>query len=324
MDEMTSTSTPYWTTPYQNSSPDVTLVFSAIIATVGTVTNILSLSFFIMSIRSRTLTRNKDALTTKLFVLLNVFDLLLSISALLFFTSLEIYDKFPSLQEASYLMFVLSVFVTSFLTCLLTVARTISLVFPFHVVSWVSIKFSMVLYSVIVIALLSIWVYHRHNPSVPTLRTVVYLTRFLIVAGLFTVVLLSNIIAMTSLFLTRFRTQNRKIRRATITVAIIAFIYSICNIGFLVIAAIPLYSQTMYQNIPIEVIDTMIYILLPLNSACNPVVYLTRNSHMRRYLATLRGRVMGFPVKREGDNRYELLDRIDRSITRTLTKTNIL
>ena len=93
MNDMMVTSTPL---PSTESPPMLmTFVISVLIAMFGTITNALSLSYFIIKLSSETLKRNEDATTTKLFGTLNVFDLSLSVSAAIFFISVQIdYNKF--------------------------------------------------------------------------------------------------------------------------------------------------------------------------------------------------------------------------------------
>ena len=281
------------TTPASTESISLIIyVLSAVIAKLGTITNVLSLSYFIMKIRSGTLRRKMDLITTKLFVALNVFDLLLSVSAILFFTSLKIYNGDASLPfcAATYTIFSACLFTTSFLTCLLAVVRAIYLIYPLHEVRWSLIEVSILVYSVAVVAILSMRVIISPDSYYfKTTNMIVHYTRFLIVAILFFVVVVSNVLTMGKLFFSQSQrdTASKGKRKATITVGIISAIYCLFNIGFVVIAGISLCSMSMYENIPIEIMDTVIYILLPLNSACNPVVYFTRRSDMRSYLKVL-------------------------------------
>ena len=59
--------------------------FSISIAVVGTIGNVLSLSYFITKIKSRSRAENTGNYTAKLFVALNIFDLLVSVVALSMF-----------------------------------------------------------------------------------------------------------------------------------------------------------------------------------------------------------------------------------------------
>ena len=299
------TSSAYSTsTPPPNGSIQVTFIISVLIATVGTVTNILSLSYFVITIRSSTSVRRRNSIspTTKIFIALNVFDLILSISAVSFFASLQpiIYDNFSSLLDISYIVFTISVFATSFLTCLMSIVRAISAIFPHHVINWVLVRVFMVLYSAVVLVLILMRALFPIDSI--SLNMIFYHVRFLILVSLFVIVLLSNTLMIRTVHQSHIEKKKTAISRktfslgkkkATVTVGILSAIYCACNIGMIVIAGIPLFQMATYNNIPIEIVDTFIYILVPLNSACNPVVFLTRRSAMRSYLKEVSGRLTG-------------------------------
>jgi hypothetical protein len=283
---MITTSHPI-TTEYGESQRVVTLFLSVLIAIEGTATNALSLSYFFIAVGWENMRRTNDY-TTILFSALNILDLSLSISALLYFTSLQAYDVAPLFLKACYIIFTLFLFTTSFLTCLLAVVRAIYLVFPFHIINWGLVKVSMLVYGIVCVALLSLRVSIPIDHMTVTL-TIVYDLRFSIVAILFLVVLFSNALAMIKLFLVR---SNRDVcseenRKATVTVGIISVLYCVYNIGFIIMAGFSVFSPSSYENISIQIIDILVYIAIPLNSACNPVVYLCRNSDMRSYLKTV-------------------------------------
>jgi hypothetical protein len=287
---MATTSSPFST---ENQSA-VVISISVLTALVGTITNTLSLSYFVVKYRSNALTRNIEIITTKLFVVLNVFDLLLSVSALLYFMSVEMYDVLPTFLAVCYTFFSVFLLATSFLTCLVAVVRAIFVFFPLHKINWWLIKASMLAYLVVVTALCTIRVLTQNPMKYAILTIVIYHVRFYIVAILFLVVLASNALAVIKLFLLKSRAKTCRTdrRKATITVGIISLIYCVCNIGFVIMAGVPVFSVSAYQKIPMNIIDTFIYILLPLNSACNPMVYFARRADMISYLKSLKGRLL--------------------------------
>ena len=335
---MTTTSLPYYSTSHSNNttelakvtfalselkrSEDVTFALSAITATFGTITNAMSLSYFVMKIRSCTLTKNRDASSTKLFVALNVFDLLLSVSALTLFTSFKMYDGYTTFRIVSCLMYYISLYGTSYLTCVLAMVRAICFIFPFHLIKWLLVLVSMGIYSaVLMAALLTTWLScYSHHSSCRAIHAVSTHVRLFIVVVIFLVVLASNAIAVGKLFFSQSETEadNAGKRRATITVGIISAIYCTCNIGFIVIQGIYLYSPSSYQNIPTVFEEMFIYILLPLNSALNPLVYMTRNRDMRIYLYTLWRRLTRVRRNKEANSAGPDL-RGARQLTQTLT-----
>ena len=110
-------------------------------------------------------------------------------------------------------------------------------------------------------------------------------------------------------------------RRATITVMMISVIYCVCNIGLVII-----YGATapwkFYYSIPVQLIDISYYILLPLNSACNPVVYLMRKEEMRSHVRTLLGRLAGCMCRKEEQDITDVdnVARCDTSAVDAVTK----
>ena len=294
---MTSVTTTFPISTSDQNPSVITFALSAPIAVLGTITNALSLSFFVVKLRRNhdnkfPVPKRAEVTTTKLFAALNLSDLFLSVSAILFYVSLKIYHLFPSFLVVSYAIFSMNLFATSFLTCLLAVVRAICVIFPLHEINWILIKIAMALYSVVAATLLSVRVFVP--PHFQTITLIVHVARFFIVAALFLVVLISNTVSVGKLFYAESRKKacNATIKKATVTVGIISAIYLVCNIGFLVIAGLPLRSMSTYRNFPIDIIDALVYIALPLNSACNPVVYFIRRSDMRSYLGGLSGKVV--------------------------------
>jgi hypothetical protein len=84
-------------------------------------------------------------------------------------------------------------------------------------------------------------------------------------------------------------------REATITVGILSILYCTLNIGFLVEFGTSIFKCKMYEYCPkkrephIEMIN--MFVLLPLNSACNPIVYFARNAEMRKFLIKVCGKI---------------------------------
>ena len=279
---------------------------SVLIVVVGIFTNILSLSYFVSKIRSVHLTRNTEG-HTLLFLVLNIFDLLVSVS-LSVLMWLKLMGADYCVQESFALFCKISVLMTGFLTCLLAVLRAIHLIFPGHVINLRAIKLSIAVFGVIILILQSFYLNQLlssgesffqeyieilsarpHSASVK-LFTIIFHIEFCILLSLFIIVVLANMINIGRLNLSHSpRTTNWK-RKATVTVAIISVIYCVCNVGFVALVGTVTYSAyslASYQSIPYELINIINHILLPLNSACNPVVYFIRNADMRSYVRTL-------------------------------------
>ena len=141
-------------------------------------------------------------------------------------------------------------------------------------------------------------------------------------ASLFLVVIMANTLTMGKLFFSKSQTKKCSSgkRKATITVGIISGIYCVCNIGFIVIAGIPLFSKSIYRSIPIQVIDALIYILLPLNSACNPLVYMFRRADMIPYFKALWKKLIRFCLCKEKKTTYVKSERVVTTRTELSTE----
>ena len=197
---------------------------------------------------------------------------------------------------------------TSFLTCLLALVRAIHLVFPFHSIKWELVINSMAIYVLVVLALVSLRLKYGRGYEIVT--SVVRSGRFIIAATLFLVILISNVVSLRMLFFLRSKKKksNEAKREITITVWIISVLYSVCNIGLIIIACIPLISEQVYYDIPLEVNDTFVFIMPSLNSACNPLIYISRNGGMRTHLKSLWKRSYKFRASftsHEGSRRGE-------------------
>ena len=268
---------------------------SMVIAIFGTVSNAVSLSYFISAIRSNRQKRaTTDSHTTELFAALNISDLLVSVSVSL--ACLLFPHQFSSVQFRVELGFevltticTISIYLTGFLTSLLAILRAIHLVFPLRVINWRAIQVSMVVYGLIVLAT-QICYYTAFGTFYPAWKQVL---SFPILAALFLTVVLANAVSLTMLHHSTSSIREAWKRKATITMIMISGIYCVCNINTVAIVGMETYSISTYNSIPEELVRISYYILLPLNSACNPVVYLTRRNDMRLHVKTVWRRIAG-------------------------------
>ena len=107
---------------------------------------------------------------------------------------------------------------------------------------------------------------------------------FTIYTALFVAVVLCNIVCIIKLVHSKVASWKRE---ATITMGILSAVYCVFNIGFLVFYGFYAFHEcgareTVCFSETFEAIS--MYVLLPMNSASNPVVYFLRNREMRRYL----------------------------------------
>ena len=200
----------------------------------------------------------------------------------------------------------ISVYMTGFLTCLLAVVRAIQLVFPLsiHIVYWGAVTVSIAIYSIFLVVLEIFYLqqivstnetvfinYLEDSESSSGILYKVFVTiEFITLSGVLIVVVLANAVSLIKVHLSHslHRETEAAKRKATITVGIISVIYCVCNIGFVVTVFIHGYSLWSFLvPVPRGLKEVSYWILLPLNSACNPVVYLIRKEDMRSYVREL-------------------------------------
>ena len=127
----------------------------------------------------------------------------------------------------------------------------------------------------------------------------------LMFAGLFLTVILANVISCCTW--QSSHAENKDIKRnATITVAILSSIYCFCNAGGISIIVLYLHAPKTLYSIPHVLWLMSAYILLPLNSMCNPVVYLIRKEDMRYHVKALCGKGARFFFWRNRGNNADL------------------
>ena len=280
------TSSPSISSPWEYGM----VVFTVLIAVFGTAANSLSLSYFINVVRYRRGTKDNHS-STKLFAALNLFDLLVSLTSA--FEFILWYYPYEAVLEVFKSICMISMVMTGFLTCLLAVVRMIHLLLPLYIINWRAVNVSILLYSIIIVVLRILFL-QRYLVSVKSvLVKVVEAFQFFILAGVFLIVVLVNVISLVQLYFSQSSyTESRGIKRkATVTVMIISVIFCVCNIGSVI-----MYGATAMWNyflMPLKLIEVSYYILLPLNSACNPVVYFIRKKDMRTYVQTLWSRFAG-------------------------------
>ena len=188
--------------------------------------------------------------------------------------------------------------VTGFLTCVLAVTRTISLVRPLHIVKFRSIAFGMIVYGMILLVMVPAYIVcdfeilkgWRHEFIMVSVSRSIITAMLLVI---FIVVITSNVASMVTIYLSQSTTsvcekaekkteKKTEKRRATVIVGILSVCYCICNIGFLV--DLILKTGISENHVPEWLRLVNFHVLMTLNSACNPVVYFVRKAEMRIYL----------------------------------------
>ena len=265
-------------------------ISSVLIAVTGIFSNSLSLSYFITQTRSAAAPQVRKNSNTRLFMVLNVFDFLLCIySTLMIVIWVEVLDMgFPTTFKC-FCVFYQAVLanLTSFITCLIAVIRAVDLVRLPNVMKGrrMTTNLAIFVYSLITVCLAIFEMFHISKKDITENVTSIALAVIgANMTAMFAIIIVSNIVCMLKLYLTQSQGIVSETRHATVTVGILSLIYCLCNAGFI-------YDRVTYATtliLPGHIHSIVFHsILLPLNSACNPVVYFMRKADMRLHLTNV-------------------------------------
>ena len=241
-------------------------------ASAGTISNCLAISFFYHVARSKDRSNNQEKFLSRMLLILAVFDLLVCLFALgrlAFMTENDTQSTALGYKLFNTLLF-LSSDITAFLTCIITITRTISLLKPRHVVNRKLVYFSIFVYNVVMVT--SSGMFKRF----PTEASLV---KFLILVSILLSVVMSNIVCIYKL---RQNRTTRWKRRATVTVAILSLVFCVTNIGY-----ISLFGRNSFKgrdDLPYGYRVVLLYTLPLLNSSVNAIVLITRSKKMRGFV----------------------------------------
>ena len=263
------------------------LSFSTTTCFIGTLSNVLSLSYF-LSNRSKKLGEN-------LLVLLNILDLSASLSGtfyLVLWKFLKVHIIFEMLFLTSYLVFVEC---TGFVTTLLTVVRSIASHYPFYEPKrkFIAVAFTVFfIYATVKGALLVFYTNisienEAQQIKLINIGNVMLLTSLL---ANITVVFITNLFVIKKLLSAGYdvascqsstQTNRQTNRHATVTIIILSILFCFFNLLYsAVLINFVMGKETVspvFRNI---VASTAV----PLNSALNPFVYFCRKREMRVFL----------------------------------------
>ena len=252
----------------------VMLEISTSVCVIGTVSNLLSLTFFFLNWNNK--------LGEKLLVLLNILDLLVCLSSTLRLgvnEHLNLDLHYPRVGDFLNATSYTSFDCTGFVTSLLTVVRTLATYHPFYEPkqNYIAMAFS------------AFAVYASSKPFwcvyVSDLNNILLLTTLL----------LNLVVVLTANFLTIWKLLKsdkvspsdtvsisiKKNRHASITILILSACF--CFLNFLHIVVIFNYVLG-HETVSAMFRQSIIRISIPLNSAINPFVYFIRKREMRRFL----------------------------------------
>ena len=251
------------------------LIPSFLVTVIGIMTNLLSLSYFVTQRKSNGRLTATEALNKKLFITLNIFDILVCIFLTASLLSFALTGSTDGLGRVFMSIFTVVVQFTGYITCLLAVIRAISIIRPRHNFNR---KLILAISSCFGSVRIILEVLNWQDLNMDSERS-----KFAILTVLFIVVIFSNIVCIAKLMSSQLAPWKRN---ATITMGILSLLYCTLNTGFLVVFGFHIFKCPSLKGQPcinrgIELI--CVYILLPLNSACDPIVYFVRNAEMRKY-----------------------------------------
>ena len=258
---------------------------AGLVAVTGTISNTLSLSYFIhlrhTTSQSQASGNSSLRLTRNLFMALNSFDLTLCV--FLFLCSIRGAVNNDEIMLACYIICMLASQTTGFITCVLSVTRAINLWKPFYIFHRTMVYVFILVFVLITLVLVTLS-YLVDEAGKISIKKVFLVT----LAIIYVIVISINTLSIRKLLGNPNISHGNEIRKATVTVAILSVVYCFFNTGFIVyLAKISFVRQETYESCSPWFHQVNVFVLLPLNSACNPVVYFIRKVEMRKYLLTL-------------------------------------
>ena len=265
-------------------TPLTFVVPSALVTVFGIVTNLLSLSYYVTRRNSNDRVNTTETLNKRLFIFLNSFDILVCISLM----GWLLLDNLGEEKKVIMSVFMFMVGCTGFITCLLSMIRSISVIWPHY-------QLNNNLIIVASVCFCSGEVILQTLVCFGTMTDITKTANFIILIVMFVVVIFSNGLCIAKLASSQMVSWKRD---ATITMGILSMLFCFFNVGFLAMLGIRVFKcgdniQNSVKCLPGALGNTCLYILLPLNSACNPIVYFIRNAEMRRYLIQIYRRILG-------------------------------
>ena len=286
---------------------------SIVIAVTGILTNSLSLSYFLI--------KEKEGLTSRMFILLNVFDLLLSVVGSVSGVVL-ILDPGNDCEGGKFLaktilrhLFITIIHATTWATVLICTTRAVKVCAPFYRIKVRRLLVATVIYSVYRVLLFA---FRTITQSYPPLRedsefqTIVLranLSEGILVTNSILLVVIGTTIALSTVLLKvggSIPEQNlERNKRAAVTVIILSVVMFICNIPTQILITIKWINPNANvwgvtcensDDNDYEQANALSILLLPLNSALNPIIYFSRKEDMRSYfknrLSAMRATIM--------------------------------
>ena len=271
---------------------------SGVIGVLGTISNSVSISYFIGKIRSNGQSANSEGSKLRLYILLSVFDLLVCVLAVGISIAVNIPASDLYKADVAMTLFKVCVFITGFITSLLAVIAAVNVASPLYIVDRKAIYVSVLVFGVIVLIFKTFYNLFAGTIDGYTTENVVLPTEFLIFTWLFLMVIFSNALSIINICQTSSQSASGvKARREAVTVIMLSALFCVCNIGSFAVYGLGLFFKDVYiktHKYHLELVFNIL--LLPLNSACNPVVYLARRTDTRAYATVMRRKITGCGV----------------------------
>ena len=253
---------------------------AGLVAVSGTISNNLALSYFIhlRYVTSQSLASGNPSscLTRNLFIALNSFDLTLCL--FLFLCSIRgVYNN--EIILACYITCMLASQTTGFITCILSVTQAINLWKPFCVIHRTMVYVVILLFVLIMFVLVTLS-YLLDEAGKISIKKVFLIT----LAIIYVIVISINTLSITKLLRNPNISHGNEIRKAKVTVNRILFLQHGLSCVFDKDTISSVRPGTSKSSPWFHQVN--VFVLLPLNSACNPVVYFIRKVEMRKYLIT--------------------------------------
>ena len=271
-------------TPTHIIISDVMVVMVILQALIGSIANGISLSY--------TIHRDRRTLASKLVIFLNSLDMMVCLSAFIAVVCSS-YDV-DIIALVSQEWFELLAEGTGFATTLISVTRTLLLVKPFYEVNDKLIALSAIIFMLYLAATKLMIETLTYVDSILSI-----IVMYLSLIGLSVMIVIVGICCVICVYylyladrsLNGKRVISRTNRHATITIIIIAILFCTVNLAYLILNFIwiRIVHNYFFKDASTYFLNKYVTLVgIPLNSALNPIIYITRKNDMRLFVQNTR------------------------------------